>query len=203
MAIVDAIEQEGFRAIRQSIRKKAISERDAITPDVRHHFSKEIIDRLRKYLSEKRAHSIHCYISFRSEVETHEYIEHALREGLRVTVPIVEGTGETSGLAHTVISGLSDLVDGPLVIKEPRTGKPASLESLDAVIVPLVAFDRFGTRLGYGRGFYDRFLHELPRRIERIGLAFSIQEADRIPALPHDEPLDTIVTEKAIFHVPS
>jgi 5-formyltetrahydrofolate cyclo-ligase len=104
-------------------------------------------------------------------------------------------------LVHTEIKELSNLADGSFGLQEPVERIPASLNILDAVIVPLVAFDRHGARLGYGMGFYDAFLHELPRSVERIGLAFSIQEMNHIPVFPHDEPLDTIVTEQEIIHV--
>jgi 5-formyltetrahydrofolate cyclo-ligase len=178
-----------------------MKERDALSPDERHRLSTEIVNRLRGYLFEKKYQSIHCYISFRSEVETREFIEHALQERMRITVPIVEQIDGKKVLAHTEVSKVSGLADGHFGLQESVERTPASLLSLDAVIVPLVAFDRRGTRLGYGMGFYDTFLHELPRTIERIGFAFSLQEINHIPSLPHDEPLDTIITEKEIIHV--
>ncbi len=194
-------EQDGTQELRRAIRARAMQERDGLAPDLRHHISGEIIERLQKYLSEKAMRSVHCYISFRSEVETRAFLEHALHNGMRVTVPIVDRKDGKNVLIHTEISALSELVEGSFGLKEPIERNPASLSTMDAVIVPLVAFDRRGTRLGYGMGFYDTFLQELPRSIERIGLAFHLQEANSIPSLAHDEPLDTIVTEQEIIHV--
>ncbi len=200
------MEQEVVLKIRQDIRTHAIAGRDALDSGLRHKWSSEIIERLRDYLFEKLAaanRSIHCYISFRSEVETRAFIERALQEGTRVTVPVIERSETSNVLGHTEIMELKDLVKGRFGLEAPVVRNPATpaamLHTLDAVIVPLVAFDRCGTRLGYGMGFYDRFLRELPRSVERIGLAFSMQEVDDIPILPHDEPLDTIVTEQAII----
>ncbi len=196
-----AMEQPSVQETRPDIRARAMKERDALTDSARHQWSEEIIERLQCYFAEKAVHSIHCYISFRTEVETHTFLKRVLSEGMRVTVPIVERIHNNKVLVHTEIKGLSNLADGSFGLREPVERIPASLDALDAVIVPLVAFDRHGTRLGYGMGFYDVFLRELPRSVERIGLAFSIQEMNRIPLFPHDEPLDTIVTEQEIIHV--
>ncbi len=194
------MEQESIQDVRQDLRSRMMKARDALTPAFRSRSNQAITQQLRGYLSEKDCHSIHCYISFRSEVDTRSFIELELQDGIRVTVPIVERIGELPLLAHTEIRSLADLVPGPFGVEEPAERIPAALENVDVVIIPLVAFDRHGARLGYGRGFYDRFLRTLPRTVERIGLAFSIQEAEHIPTLTHDEPLDTIITEQEIIH---
>ncbi len=198
---LEETEQRGIHEVRREIRERSMKERDALSPELRHSSSRNIIERLIRYLQEKHCRSIHCYISFRSEVETHDFIERALQDGMRVTVPVVERIDNGEVLTHSEIKDLASLVSGRFGIKEPLERNRASLDVLQAVIVPLVAFDRQGTRLGYGKGFYDTFLRELPRTVERIGLAFSTQEMNRIPAFPHDEALDTIVTELEIIHV--
>jgi 5-formyltetrahydrofolate cyclo-ligase len=195
------MDEPSIHEIRSEIRKRAMKERDALAPGLRHQESQKIIERLHGYLAGKTVRSIHCYISFRSEVETQAFIKLELREGMRVTVPIVEHTGDRKSLVHTEISGLSNLAIGSFGLQEPVERNPASLDTLDAVMVPLVAFDRHGTRLGYGMGFYDAFLRELPRSVERIGLAFRMQEMNRIPILSHDEPLDTVITEQEIIRI--
>jgi 5-formyltetrahydrofolate cyclo-ligase len=195
------MEQFRVQDIRRDLRTHLLQERDALSTEMRHHLSEKIAERLWDYVIERPCRSLHCYISFRSEVETQPFIIRSLESGLHVTVPIVQTEGNKRWLAHSKISGLADLADGMFGLKEPVERIPAMLDLLDMVIVPLVGFDRKGTRLGYGMGFYDAFLRELPRTIERVGLAFGIQEADLIPILPHDEPLDTIITEHEIIHV--
>jgi 5-formyltetrahydrofolate cyclo-ligase len=195
------MEQFTVQDIRRNLRAHLLQARDALAKELRHRLSEKITEQLWNYVNERPCRSIHCYISFRSEVETQPFIIRSLENGLRVTVPIVQMNGAAHSLAHSEIQSLSDLAGGAFGLQEPAERIPATLDMLDMVIVPLVGFDRKGTRLGYGMGFYDAFLHELPRAIERVGLAFGIQEAEFIPILPHDEPLDTIITEHEIIHV--
>lgn len=198
-------EMDSQLAVRSELRAQALATRDKLDIELRHIWSTEIITQLRTYLEAKEARFLHCYLSFRSEVETREFIERTLAEGMRVVVPVIEEIEENEQrverLAHTEIQGISGFVKGRFGIEEPAVRSPASLESLDAVIVPVVAFDRRGTRLGYGKGFYDAFLHELSGTVERIGLAFQMQESGFIPRLAHDEPLDTIITERELIHI--
>jgi len=187
--------------VRESLRQEKIAERGRIPPELRHELSIEIVRKLKEHIHRKNFKFIHCYISFRSEVETRDLIEDEIKSGIRVVVPVVEQLDGKSLLIHTEISGLDNLKKGTFGLDEPVERRLSSLESLDAVILPLAAFDRRGTRLGYGKGFYDKFLHELPKSVERIGLAFSIQELENIPQLPHDESLDTIITEREVIKI--
>ncbi|SRR5581483_3106011 len=192
--------EEDLLEIREALRRSQIALREELPAELRHASSMEIIQRLERHLAERGATFIHCYISFRSEVETRAFITAALEvHRWRVVVPVVEQGAEV--LVHTEIQGLDNLAKGRFGLEEPVDRTPASLESLNAVIVPLVAFDRRGTRLGYGKGFYDAFLRELPDSVERIGLAFAVQEAEHIPLRPHDEPLDLIITEREFIRI--
>ena len=185
-----------FLQQRKQLRREAIAIRNALSPEERAQYSREVTELLIGYLTQAR--SIHSYLSFRSEVDTRGFIEASLLRGLRVIVPVVEELDGRQVLVHTEIRNLSKLTQGMFGVEEPVERNPYELDTLDAIIVPLVAFDRHGTRLGYGKGFYDAFLHDMPRSIPRIGLAFSSQEVHHIPALPHDEPLDVVITEKEI-----
>ncbi len=187
--------------LRQELRKKAIAARDRLSPENRHEWSLQIFRTLHSLVQERRFGSIHCYISVRSEVETRNFIELMISEHVHVTVPIVEQKGTSKVLEHTEITNFTTLAKGHFGLDEPTERVPASLMSLDAIIIPLVSFDRTGTRLGYGMGFYDRFVEAIPTTVERIGLGFSMQEVSLIPRLTHDQPLDLIVTEKEIIHV--
>jgi 5-formyltetrahydrofolate cyclo-ligase len=185
--------------LRQQLRMEAIARRDLLPPSDRSIYSRAATALLKTYLESIGATFLHCYINFRTEVETRGFIEECLERGLRVVVPVVEELDDRQFLIHTEIKGLTGLQRGAFGLEEPIERSPSTLESLDAVILPLVGFDRRGTRLGYGKGFYDRFLHDLPRSVLRIGLAFSIQEIPHIPDLPHDEPLDYVITEHEII----
>ncbi|HWF45083.1 MAG TPA: 5-formyltetrahydrofolate cyclo-ligase [Candidatus Kapabacteria bacterium] len=203
---------------RQQLRIESLARRDRMSSSERKDFSRIIIDRLKSEIEAGYEKTdvpsgirtpdpgvrdpltfLHCYISFRSEVETRTFIEETLACGVRIVVPVVEELDGNQFLVHTEIKGLSELRQGAFGLEEPVERIPSLLDALGAVIVPIAAFDRSGTRLGYGKGFYDRFLHGLPRAVLRIGLAFSTQEVAHIPILPHDEPLDCIITEREII----
>lgn len=149
-----------------------------------------------EYLRSRRPGIIHCYMSFRSEAETYDLIRAAMQEGIRVLVPVVNETGE---MVQHELHNLQELRVGHLGLPVPGASAEYLLHDVDIVIVPLVAFDRHGNRLGYGKGFYDRFLSLLGPEVERVGLAFATQEVERIPDAPHDVPLHKIVTEHELI----
>lgn len=110
----------------------------------------------------------------------------------KVGVPVIQGAGLPLVFHEWTLGGT--MVDGPFGASVPAEGIPMVPE---VVIVPLVAFDRKGNRLGYGGGFYDRTLEGLRARgpVYAVGYAWAAQEADDLPLEPTDQPLDAIVTE--------
>ena len=139
------------------------------------------------------ARTIHCYLPMRSEVDTRPLIADALARGKGVIVPVV--VPKADELAHAWLESLSAdaLEPGSFGTSNPRQGRPASSGDWDLTIVPLLAFDRRGYRLGYGKGYYDRLL--AADRTGTIGMAFAVQEMSTLPTEAHDVPLDWIVTE--------
>ncbi|MDA8169460.1 MAG: 5-formyltetrahydrofolate cyclo-ligase [Nitrospiraceae bacterium] len=143
----------------------------------------------------KAAGTILFYASFKSEVETMPLIEQALAGGKKILLPKVKG----GGLELFEIKETAGLAKGFMGIPEP-TGKerPASVDEADIVIVPGVAFDTEGGRLGYGKGYYDKLLSKAERRIPLVALAYEAQvfSGERLPLEPHDIKMDKIITEK-------
>jgi len=137
----------------------------------------------------KNANVIHCYISTDSEVSTLEILNSALISGKKVLVPAMAENGE---MRSSELSSLDNLVENNLKFKEPCE-KKYSDSSIDLVIVPGVAFDRTGNRLGRGGGYYDKFL--AGANATKIGLAFSSQIVDDVPVEAHDVPVDYVITE--------
>ena len=139
------------------------------------------------------ARTIHCYLPMRSEVDTRPLIADALTRGKGVIVPVVVPRADE--LAHAWLESLSAdaLEPGAFGTFNPRRGRPASSGDWDLAIVPLLAFDRRGYRLGYGKGYYDRLL--AADRTRTIGVAFAVQEMSMLPTEAHDVPLDWIITE--------
>lgn len=147
------------------------------------------------------AHTIHCYIPMRSEVDTFPLLADALAQGKHVIVPIVQ-RGSTT-LAHARLTSLDaeDLLLGEFGTLQPKARTFVEAGQWDMVIVPLLAFNRQGYRLGYGGGFYDRLLATLS--VPTVGVAFAVQEAAALPCEEHDVRLGWVVTESEIVHVPA
>lgn len=185
------------------LRRRKLAERDSLSSEIRDAYSKLIEEQVLTILSAFEEGSIHAYISFRSEVGTYPLIEKLLESGREVVVPYIVSDAEKKIMRHSILYDFKDLHPGEYGIPEPSVIKDADISKLHDVIVPLCAFDGYGYRLGYGKGYYDMFLSSLPQEVKKIGLAFSVQEVDRIPAEEHDTKLDMIVTEQGIIHASS
>ena len=137
------------------------------------------------------------YSPINSEIDPLPLLTVLAARGLRLALPVVTGGEAPLMFREWTIDAL--LKRGPLGIFQP-TSEADEVEP-DVVIVPLAAFDRVGHRIGYGAGYYDRTLAALRthRRIAVIGLAHSVQEVDRVPAEPHDVPLDCVLTEREVI----
>ena len=155
--------------------------------------SEAIRRKLVRLAAYRRATMVACYVSLPYEVETHQLIRRMLMTGKRVAVPCVRGR-------HLQWCELRDpareLRPGAFGVLEPRssTRRVVRTEELDVVVVPGVAFDRVGHRLGHGQGYFDRFLDTLSADIPVIGLCFDFQLVATLPHEPHDHPVDAVLT---------
>ena len=140
----------------------------------------------------RKAKTVLCYVSLSYEVKTRRLIERMLEIGKRVVVPKVRGRA----LALSEIRDPErDLVSGAFGVLEPspRAWRPVGVKDLDVVVVPGLAFDRRGHRLGHGHGYFDRLLGRLPEDTPTVGLCFDFQLLDRLPTDPHDQAVRTVV----------
>lgn len=195
MAVTDQNLAQGI--FKKTLRPQMRQRRLAMPAPERENAGMLIRQKLQALESFQRAQTIHTYVSLPEEVDTQALIHAALRAGRRVAVPKVQGPA----LAHFFIDDLAALEAGVYGIGEPREEKGAKRveekNAFDLVLVPGLAFDRQGHRLGYGAGYYDRFLAEISA--PKIGLAFAAQIVEKIPAAPHDQRVDFIVTEKEVI----
>ena len=144
----------------------------------------------------KNAKCVFAYLSFRSEVETQQVIEKILSLGKRLALPLCDGKNHT--MRAVEIGDLSLLKDGYFGIKEPDASlDDMPKEEIDLVIVPGLGFDTRGLRIGYGGGFYDRFLKDF--KGTTVGLTFSECMTDNLPYDEYDVPVDMVITEKDIY----
>ena len=152
---------------------------------------------------EKRIFFIYCH--YRSEVRTIPLLARCLEMGKTVSVPLSQPQ-QAQMEAVVITDSIHDLFPGYLGIPEPRPplaqNRVLLPVAIEVAIIPGVVFDRCGHRLGYGMGFYDRFLAQAAPQAIRIGLAFSCQLVDRIPAQPHDVPMDMVLTEQEVLSWP-
>lgn len=143
--------------------------------------------------------SILSYLSFGSEIDTTAIIKNAWLRGKRVLVPVCQTKDKT--LLISELRSLNELSPGTWGIPEPKKEylRPVSPSEIGLAIIPGLAFDSRGHRLGFGAGYYDRFLSTLPSECPKIALAYNFQIVEFIPNEAHDVPVDLIVTEKRIL----
>jgi len=143
------------------------------------------------------------YVSFRSEVDTHKLIQEALALKKRVILPIADRGKKEIGLSE--LQAYGDLAPGPFEgIYEPavKLRKRVDPSEVQTVLIPGLAFDREGGRLGWGGGYFDRLLPEMPKA-RRIGMAFSAQISPKpLPMETFDIRMNLIVTEKEMITIP-
>lgn len=185
------------------IRKQVLAQRDTLSPGERREKSGMIHHRFLDLVKPFDPATFFLFVNFRSEVETLELIGHLLKSGKTVTVPLVS-VSEKSMTAVRLIDPNQDLIPGYYGILEPRKDllktRTIDHKSIDIVVLPGSVFDERGGRLGYGGGFYDRFIaNEVLPSALRIALAFELQVHSEIPQQPHDQPADFIITEQRVI----
>lgn len=186
-----------IRKAKQEARQQAKKVRDRQTN--RGKFSKQITDALLCTPVIQQADCVCCYVSFRSEVETHSLIERLIKAGKTICVPWCDG----DELQLCEIHALSELETGTFGILEPperlcvSADRQRNLGDCQVAIVPGLAFTWAGSRLGYGRGYYDRLLATSPKT-SRVALAFDCQITETIPVTEFDETMNAVVTESGI-----
>lgn len=180
---------------RTALRTKILANRDTLCPEERQRKSRAITEHLLALPEFARARSVFAYVSFRSEVETLELIAHCLSKGVRVSVPLTL-VQERRLLPYAIADIHRDLAPGYCGIPEPLQTLPlVDPASIEVVVTPGSVFDARGGRLGYGGGYYDRFLQAAAPQALRIGLAFDLQVVSAVPLESHDQPLDYLITE--------
>jgi 5-formyltetrahydrofolate cyclo-ligase len=196
---VDVDQAEQLRSQKSQIREQAHANRRA-QPD-KDLVSAQICRRFVELPEYAAARTVMFYVDVRTEVRTREALPEALGHAKRIVVPYcVKGELE---LFH--LENMDELATGMYKILEPkpelrdRPGKRVAVEQLDLVMVPGVAFDRRGARMGHGKGYYDKLLEHARPDAPLVALAFECQLFPEIPTQAHDVFMDKIVTERTIY----
>jgi 5-formyltetrahydrofolate cyclo-ligase len=164
--------------------------------------SRRIWDKMLALPQFASARTVMTYLDIGSEVRTRAYLPELWQLGKRVVVPYC--------MAREIrlfqLKNMDELSTGTWQILEPkpewllRMDRRVDAAELDLIVVPGVAFDRYGDRLGLGKGYYDRFLQRVRPDAVKISPAFECQLVDKIPVLPHDVRVDMVITENAVYH---
>ena len=181
---------------KSEIRKEILVKREALISADRREKSERIAQQLFELTEYKEAGSIFAFYSFGSEVDTVGIIEGALKAGKAVALPRCV---DDKNMVFHYVEKLSELKPGFKGIMEPGEELPMALSEPDIIIVPGVAFDGEMNRIGYGRGYYDRFFKGLPLYVPRIALAFELQIVPEIPYETLDATMDMIITEEKVI----
>lgn len=182
--------------MKQKLRKEILNSRVSIPKDEVDKKSEEITQHLLESDFYKNSKVIMAYIDFRNEVKTESFIKKAVEDGKRVVIPI--SLVETRQLLLSeIIDYDNELTPGAYGILEPKPEfiREVDPQLVDLVLVPGVAFDNRGYRIGYGAGYYDRFLERVRKETNKVALAFDLQIVEHAHEDSHDFPVQYILTE--------
>jgi 5-formyltetrahydrofolate cyclo-ligase len=197
----DSLQGAALRKAKLALRQRVLADRDALPVARRTAASAAILAGILARTDFMSARTVLLTLPFGSEWDTLALVRAALAAGKTVVVPRVDKESRRL-LLHAIADPVRDIGTGYRDIPEPLPGCPRiSRDTIDFVLVPGIAFDREGRRLGYGGGYYDRLLPLLSPRAARVAGAFELQLVDRVPAAPHDIAVDAIVTESRALTV--
>lgn len=178
-------------------REEALRARRSLTPEDVDALSDMVSKNVLALPEYAKAQVIASYVAKRDEVQTAEILRRALASGKRVIVP--RSIPSSLRLSFHEINGLDELKPGTFGILEPAAdARGVSLAESDFILVPVVAWDSRGNRVGYGKGYFDRELKSRGRAL-CAGLAFEVQLHDPLPNTPTDVPMDMVITEKRVI----
>ncbi len=184
---------------KREMRKRILEQRNALCPEEVYSKSAAVLKRLYSTRHYDNARMVLAYMDYGNEVMTGEFIKRCMRDGKRVALPKVE-SGNTLSI-YEIKEIERDTQMGFRGILEPDGNVLNRLApaKIDLAVIPGVAFDFNMYRIGYGAGYYDRFLPGLKPDCIKVGLAYVFQLVDKIPSGEFDVPMDIIVTENGII----
>ena len=172
-----------------ALRKMLLDKRDSTSYDMIQILSEKIFSRLKKIKQFSDAKSVGCYYSIGSEVQTLSIIHDLINSGINISLPKVND----DTMKFRIIKDFEKLEKGSFGTMEPKDDWVEE-KSFDIILIPAIALTKEGVRLGYGHGYYDRFLSD--KSITKIALTYDKQIVKSIPYQEYDVKMDCIVSEK-------
>ena len=176
--------------MKNTMRKQMLEKRKKMKKEAVFRKSNAIQDKFLKSGYFRSAKSMLVYMPINNEVLTEKIINKALELGKMVALPVVEG----DVLVLSELKSINKVKKGKFSVLEPETRRIISPKKIDTVVMPGIAFDEDGNRIGYGKGYYDKLLAGIGAK--KIALAFDFQIAKKILKEHNDIPMDVIITEK-------
>lgn len=187
-------------AKKELIRKKLLEKRRSMVFETVYELSLRAQKRLLGTSFFRDARRVCLYCSFQNEVLTDEVFEKARGLGKEVFYPRVVASGSKRMLGFFRVHGLEELAPGAYEIPEPGPGAElVDPDAFDLIVVPGVAFDEQGGRLGFGKGYYDMALKGAGGRLVALAYEFQVLKKEQIPVEPHDVTLSAIVTDERVI----
>ncbi len=174
---------------KSELRKEIRNRKRQFTKEQLRERSAEVIDRLRNHPKLKAAKTILLYHSLPDEVYTHSFADEMVEAGKNVLLPVVISDTEMEIRRYT---GPDDMAESSFHILEPIGELFTEYDDIDFIAVPGMSFDNDRNRLGRGKGYYDRFLRQVPKAY-KVGICFDFQKLDRIPTDEHDQKVDEVL----------
>jgi 5-formyltetrahydrofolate cyclo-ligase len=174
------------------LRRNILTIRNSLTPEDISERSRKIGETLFREKHFKKAKTVAFYIPKGNEVQTRDMMEHAIREGKEILVPVTD-----SEVSMCEFTSFFDMVPGKFGVPEPKH-HVAKDHAAEVVLVPGIVFGPCMHRIGYGKGYYDKYFKKNPK-VFKIGMCYDFQVMDELPKHGHDIPMDLIITDKRLI----
>ncbi len=183
-----------IRVVKRELREKYTKIRDEISTEQRQVFDKKICDRLTASITYRHSNEILLYSSIGSEIDTWQIFDAAKKAGKKIAFPLCF---PDNTMKYYYIESKDDLEEGSFGILEPKKGLEEYVPTSSSIcIVPAIVFDKEGYRIGYGKGFYDRFLSTFPG--VKVGLVYSCMIVPKVPRGRFDKHVDVMISERGV-----
>lgn len=180
---------------KKELRKRILKIRNEMDLDNKIKSDKIIYNKFIQSEFYLQSNDIFIYVSYNSEIDTKNIIMKALEDKKNIYVP--RTNYKTKIMEAVKILSLESLIEDKYGILEPAEDKsPEDPNKFDLIIMPGVAFDKYGGRMGYGAGYYDRYLEKISKPLNKVALAYDFQVINKVPIDIHDIPIEYIITER-------
>ena len=185
---------------KKKVREEIVKKRNNLSSEIKKEYDELIFKQLIESNIYKKAKKIFTYVSFGSEIDTIKFINHALNDNKKIYIPKTDKSKKE--MVAIRINSLDNMSVDKWGILEPKAVDKNKIEkNFDLILMPGLAFDRNGNRIGYGGGYYDKYLSQIKETSNKIVLAYDFQIVNNIENEPHDIKANYIITNNDFIKV--